>query len=88
MVRHSMCFDGFCDFYQRRLYIRAMYSYLNRDEKEVYKFYVYSRRILREHVCDMIWGFINATDDDDELSKYCICLEAEYKRCQCEGNRT
>lgn len=87
MVRHSMCFDGFCDFYQRRLYIRAMYAYLNRDEKEIYKYYVYSRRILRERICDMIWGFINATDEE-ELSKYSDFLDAEYKRCQCERDRT
>ena len=81
MIRPSMCFDGFCDFYCRRKHIRATYAYLSRDEKMNYKYYVYSRRILRERLCDMIWGYLT-TEDDEELSNYLSLLDAEYMRCQ------
>lgn len=79
MIRHSMCFDGFCDFYNRRLFIRATYGVLNRDEKAIYKYYVYSRRILRERTCDCIWGYINA-EDKEEIELYSQKLEEERNR--------
>ena len=87
MIRPSMCFDGFCDFYHRRVHIRATYAYLSRDEKTNYKYYVYSRRILRERLCDMIWGYVTA-EDDEELSNYSSLLNTEYTRYQYERDRT
>ena len=79
MVRHSMSFDDFCDFYNRRIIIKAAYGTLSKEEKTVYKYYVYSRRLLREKACDSIWGYINA-EDEEELILYSSRLEEEHKR--------
>lgn len=79
MIRHSMTFDDFRDFYNRRIYIRAAYNIVSKDEKVIYKYYVYSRRLLREKTCDIIWGYINASDDE-ELKLYAELLYKENTR--------
>ena len=35
-------------------------------EKQVYKYYVYSHRHIKEYSCDLIWGFLN-NDGMDEF---------------------
>lgn len=70
MVRESMCFDNFCDFYDRREYIRASYVALPKREKALYKYYVYSRRVLRDKACDAIWEYLNSHDGEDRV----VCI--------------
>ena len=36
---------------------------LSLEEKYVYKYYVYSRRLLREKTCDLIWEYLNVIDE-------------------------
>lgn len=80
MIRENMRFVNFCDFYDRRVFIRTLYIDLSSENKQLYKYYVYSRRILKDKVCDMIWEYLNVVDDegletqigllDKERSKY------------------
>ncbi len=70
MVKESMCFDTFCDFYDRREYIRAAYVELNKGDKTLYKYYVYSRRILKDKTCDIIWEYLNSCDGEERV----ICI--------------
>lgn len=80
MVNPQLTFITYRSFYERSRIIRAIYQELSNDEKYVYKYYVYSRRLLHEKTCDAIWEYINAEDDFnilvaraklvDELSKY------------------
>lgn len=80
MIKENMRFVNFCDFYDRRFFIRKLYLNLSSDNKQLYKYYVYSRRVLKDKVCDIIWEYLNVMDDegfinqgellDKERSKY------------------
>lgn len=61
MIDDNMKFNGFPDFYSRKDIISGLYANLAINEKAIYKYYVYSRRYLRERTCDSIWEYINAT---------------------------
>lgn len=79
MIRSNMCFDDFCDFYSKRKFIRALYKNISSDEKATYKYYVYSRRILKEKVCDMIWEYLNAVEGEDYAIKQTILTKERSK---------
>lgn len=80
MVNPQLTFITYRSFYERSKIIRSIYQTLSNDDKQVYKYYVYSRRLLHEKTCDAIWEYINAEDDfnilmararlSDELGKY------------------
>lgn len=76
MIKPNLRFDDFCDFYDRKNYIKDAYINLSPDDKRVYKYYIYSRRIIREKMCDTIWGFLNA-EDTEELVIYLSQLRSE-----------
>lgn len=79
MVKENMCFVDFDDFYVRREIIRALYQRLSIYDKTVYKYYVYSRRLLREKICDIIWEYLNVPDGEDKV----VCqtnLSREYHK--------
>lgn len=40
-------------------------------EKQVYKYYVYSHRHIKEYSCDLIWGFLN----NDEMDEFQVTEE-------------
>lgn len=64
MIRESMKFIGYLAFYEQKDRIRAEYLKLTRDDKVLYKYYVYSRRKIRECTCDLIWQFLNNLEPD------------------------
>ena len=77
MVREDMKFIGYRAFYKVRYYIQEKYDKLNKSDKVVYKYYVYSRRQLKEYTCDLIWGFLN---DDETVTDEMLKLEcAKYR---------
>lgn len=59
MVKASMTFVNFKDFYKNAEYIKKQFEELSIDEKIIYKLYVYSNRLLREHVADKVWEYLN-----------------------------
>ena len=65
MIIERMYFSNFCDFYDRRKMIKHTYMALPLYERQLYKHYVYSRRYLKEKICDYMWEFLNATDDTE-----------------------
>lgn len=65
MIKDELRFIGMRDFYKRCEQIKEVYVSLTRDEKQVYKYYVYSRRQLREYTCNIIWEFLNESDDSE-----------------------
>lgn len=79
MISDSIKFSNFADFYNKRYVIRETYSRMCLNNKVIYKWYVYSRRYLKERVCDMIWEFINSCDDY-ELEYYDMQLNRESMR--------
>ena len=79
MIKESMCFANFNDFYSRKKIIRTLYNSSSLYDKGIYKYYIYSRRYLREKVCDIIWEYLNASDDTELM----ICasnLGKEYSK--------
>ena len=71
MIKDTMCFESFCDFYDRREYIKGAYAELSRGNKKLYKYYVYSRRILKDKTCDLIWEYLNSHDGEEFIN--CVC---------------
>ena len=59
MVRQSMIFYNFNDFYRHCDYIKKQYVLLSTYDKIVYKMYVYSNRILSEKLANIIWEYLN-----------------------------
>lgn len=77
MVREDMKFIGYRAFYKVRYKIQEKYDKLNKNDKVVYKYYVYSRRQLKEYTCDLIWGFLN---DDETITNEMLATEcAKYR---------
>lgn len=66
MVYDTMKFLGYRSFYDNRYVIKELYERLSTSDKYLYKYYVYSRRYLKERSCNIIWEFLNATDDELE----------------------
>ena len=67
MIKEDMKFIGYRAFYNNRKRLKQKYVKLNRDDKIIYKYYVYSRRQLRDYTCDLIWRFLNDNGEDEEF---------------------
>lgn len=74
MIDDEIKFMGVRDFYIRCDRIRRHYLLLNRQEKEIYKYYVYAKRHIREYSCDIIWEFLN----EEEGSNFAKSREKLY----------
>lgn len=59
MVKDSMIFYNFSDFYNNAIRIKSEYEKLSVNDKCVYKLYVYSNRLLKEYIADKIWEYLN-----------------------------
>ena len=79
MINDNMRFNGFPDFYSRKDIISSIYENLTTNDRFLYKYYVYSRRYLRERTCDAIWEYINAATIE-ELMDAAMHLDQEYVR--------
>ena len=85
MIRDNMRISGFKDFYERRDILTGMYSRLSPDDKIIYKWYVYSRRYIREKICDAMWEYLNAVTIE-EMADASARLAQAYAKYQCEVN--
>ena len=79
MISERIKFSNFTDFYNKRYLIRDTYLHMYSHDRVIYKYYLYSRRYLKERVCDMMWEFLNACDDT-ELELYDMQLNRESMR--------
>lgn len=79
MIRDYMRINGFTDFYERREYLATRYLFLTTEEKTVYKWYIYSRRYIRERLCDAMWEYLNAVTLE-ELSDASARLRQAYEK--------
>ena len=59
MIRDEMRFIGFKDFYKRSRKIKNLYSKMSLNEKWIYKYYVYSNRLISVDNLDLIWEYLN-----------------------------
>lgn len=79
MIRDNVRFSNFSDFYNKRYLIKNEYENMVFNDKLIYKYYVYSRRYLKERVCDMIWEYLNS-NDIEELEMCDMALNKENMR--------
>lgn len=85
MIKDNMRISGFKDFYERKDILAARYMFLSPDDKMVYKWYIYSRRYIREKLCDAMWEYLNAVTIE-ELSDANTRLMQGYAKYRCEVN--
>lgn len=69
-IKDIIRFNNFIEFYVKKEIIRARFCNMGCYEKEIYKYYIYSKRIMSVRMCDMIWEYLNAIDDEEML----ICI--------------
>lgn len=79
MIKDNIRFVGYRAFYEKRNYIKAQYSVLGREDKWTYKWYVYSRRQLKEYTCDLIWRFLNNEEDEEFIVTEQMLKDECYK---------
>lgn len=63
MMKEDMQFIGIKDFYIKSNFIRAEYKVLPLDKKWEYKYYVYSRPFLKDFFKDIIWQYLNESEE-------------------------
>lgn len=81
MIVPSIRFIGFREFCSKCDYIKMVYKRMLFDEKQVYKYYVYSHRHIKEYSCDLIWGFLNNDGMDEfEVTEEHLNTEANKYR--------
>lgn len=75
-----MKFIDYIDFYNNRYRIKVRYDCLKKENKIIYKYYVYSRRHLSEHTCNIIWLFLNDSGFDEANIITDNTLREEYNK--------
>ena len=78
-----MRITSFKDFYERKDIIAGKYLRLQPYDKLVYKYYIYSRRYIREKICDAMWEYLNAASIE-ELVDAGGRLSQVYAKYRCE----
>ena len=69
MFDDRLRFFGYREFYNKREFVSKLFNYSSIKEKQIYKYYIYSRRYLKERTCDIIWEYLNAFDNEEKLIK-------------------
>lgn len=85
MIKENMRFSDFKDFYMRKDKIAMQYMNLEPSDKIVYKYYLYSRRHIREKLCDAMWEYLNPVSVD-ELNDAYARLSQAFAKYRCEVN--
>lgn len=69
MFDDRLRFFGYREFYRKRELIEKVFNLSSSNERQIYKYYIYSRRYLRERTCDVIWEYLNALDKEEHVIK-------------------
>ena len=78
IIKGSMTFDTFNDFYERRLLIKRRFRDASDGYKEVYRLYIFANRTLSSQKAELIWEFL-VEPNDSEYSVKNKDLERLYK---------
>lgn len=58
LIGERMKFIDFNDFYQKKDLIKSEFNKLSLHEKQIYKLYVYSNRLINEFKLNKIWEYL------------------------------
>lgn len=78
IIKGSMTFDTFNDFYERRLLIKKRFKDASYGYKEVYRLYIFANRTLSSQKAELIWEYL-MEPSDSEYSVKNKDLERLYK---------
>ncbi len=78
IIKGSMTFDTFDDFYERRGLIKKRFNESDAVYKEVYRLYIFANRVLTVQKADLIWEYL-VEPSDSEYSVKNRDLERLYK---------
>ena len=76
VINERMMFETYNDFYIRRNIIKDLFHRLSDNGQEVYKYYLYSNRLLSTMKIDLIWEYLREPDNsfaktsEKALAKY------------------
>lgn len=59
LVSNDMLFNNFDDFYEKAKYIKSRFDLLSLRDRQIYKMYVYSNSIIKIHILDKMWEYLN-----------------------------
>ena len=65
IIKGSMTFDTFDDFYERRILIKRRFRDATDGYKEVYRLYIFANRTLSTQKAELIWEFLVEPNDSD-----------------------
>lgn len=82
MIGNDVRFIGYLNFYENKERIKEKYANFDTKEKWIYKWYVYSRRQLKEYTCDLIWNFLN-----DNYEEGLLCTTDDLLQNECHKYR-
>lgn len=91
VVKETLKFETYNDFYIRRHIIRKEFAGLTAKDKEIYKYYLYANSILSDVKKDIIWSYLVEPKDspfyvfDRDLERYYNI--GKDKRLDKNGNR-
>lgn len=59
LIDEKMKFVDFKEFYKKKDLIKSEFNKLSLREKQIYKLYVYSNRLINEFKLNKIWEYLN-----------------------------
>ena len=66
MLDERLLFIGYMSFYNNMDFIKKIFNSLDRNDRYIYKYYIYAQRYLDEKTCDLIWRYLNSIDELQE----------------------
>jgi hypothetical protein len=78
MIDKKNSFYGLMDFFEKKESIKENYLAMNKEEKIIYKMYVYSLCFENEYTKDLIWEYLNGYAES--LADLCKEYRIQKKR--------
>lgn len=85
VVNEMMKFETYNDFYVRRYIIKNLFDKLDYDNREIYKYYLYSNRLLSVVKVDRIWEFLVSIDNEEFVITEYKLKKFYNKKGDCNG---
>lgn len=85
MLDERLLFIGYMSFYNNMDFIKKIFNSLDRNDRYIYKYYIYAQRYLDEKTCDLIWRYLNSIDElqerqlVEELSRRLSRFRGDFK---------
>ena len=79
-MKRELEFYGLLDFFKKRDFIKQEYQNMGKEEKRIYKMYVYSLGFENQEVKDMMWEYLNDNSANLSMPLSYVMLSNEVKK--------